>query len=354
MAATDVKDVFVKQLENGEQWIYKRLCNGDEIAVVRICNCEGNPDDPGNIPDPEPETEACRIANGIGQYIQGRGNYFATLLGEQPDNEFGSIQTAVSWMNSTYGTYLRGEWGNVLQLARDYNNTDEGMLGDGIPNLGQVLACAAYAAISVDVNGINLSPNFAQTFASAVFDFITPAMSAEIQYSYPFLQRIIPLIPLSIYKREALEASAVDPIEAGDYDCVACLPELPDTSDCETMFADNQTGAWDDMSFATEIGKTYKITVTGGILSYGGVLRRDWLYVNIQTGAPNLHPQIEEQYQGGLDLTPYPAYNGEDHEYVWEGIPGDGTVWGFRVFDSAYSDNQAGGWNIKVCEEEEE
>lgn len=352
MAATDVKDVFVKQLDNGEQWIYKRLCNGDEVAVTRLCNCEGNPDDPGTSPDPIVDTEACRIANGIGSYIQGRANYFATLLGEQPDNDFGSFAVALTWLTSVYGVaYPAQLWDATRQLAVDYNNTDEGLLGDGIPNMGQILACAAYAAIVVDVNGINLSPNFAQTFASAVFDFITPAMSAEIQYSYPFIQRMIPLITLAQYKRVAFEASTVDPIEAGDYDCVACLPELPDTSDCETMFADNQTGAWDDMALATEIGKTYTITVTGGILSYGGVLRRDWLYVNIQTGSPNVHPQIEDQYRGGLDLTPYPAYN-EDHEYVWEGIPGDGTVWGFRVFDSAYSDNQAGGWNIKVCEEE--
>lgn len=219
MAATDVKDVITEVKPNGETWIVKVLCNGTKIDVIRICGCGSNPDDPGNIPDPEPDSDVCRIANGLGSYIQGLGNLFATLLDEQPDNEFGSLQTAVSWMNTAYGTYLRGEWGAVLQLARDYNNTDSTILSDRIPTMGEYLACAAYAAITSDPNGIDLSPTFAEGYSEALSEFIPTTANSGLIYAFGFMSQVINLIPLSAWKREALEASAIDPSEAGDYDC---------------------------------------------------------------------------------------------------------------------------------------
>lgn len=232
MAATDVKDVYVTTKPNGEQWVVKKLCNGDIVDVVRICNCAGDPDDPGNSPDPIVDTEACRIANGIGSYIQGRANYFATLLGEQPDNDFGSFAVAVTWLTSTYGPLYPAQlWDATRQLAIDYNNTDEGLLGDGVPNAGQYLACAAYQAIQADVNGINLSPDFPEAFSVILTDFIPDLPNAELEYTVPFLARIVELITLAIYKRVAFEASTVDPIEAGDYECTTCFGS-PDPGLC--------------------------------------------------------------------------------------------------------------------------
>lgn len=233
MAATDVKDVYVTVKPNGETWIVKQLCNGTVVDVVRICGCDGSLDDPGNIPDPDPASEVCRIANGLGAYMQGRANLFATLLEEQPDNEFGSIQTTISWMNSTYGTYLRGEWGGLLQLARDYNNatSDTNLMTDEIPAMGEYLACAAYAAIIRDPNGINLSPAFAQAYADALAEFLPTLSDTEQEYAFSFVAQLIPYIPLSTWKREALEASAIDPGESGDFDC-DCGFALPEEDAC--------------------------------------------------------------------------------------------------------------------------
>lgn len=222
MAATDIKAIFVKTETNGERWLYSRLCNGDEVPVMRICNCDGDPNDPGDVPPVIEDAEVCRVANGIGAYIQGRANYFATLLEEQPDNDFGSFAVTLTWLTATFGVLYPAQlWEPTRLIANDYNNatSDTNLMTDEIPQMGEYLACAAYAAIIRDPNGVNLSPAFAEAYSEALSEFLPTLSDTEQEYAFEFVSKIIPLIPLSKYKRVAFEASTLDPAEMGDFDC---------------------------------------------------------------------------------------------------------------------------------------
>ena len=156
------------------------------------------------------------------------------LLTEQPDNEFGSLAVTLTWLSNTYQPYPSYLWDTALQLARDYNNPDEGVLQDGTQSvIGQYVVCAAYHAILADPNGVNLSPDFAENFALILSEFVSDLTgNAEGLLAVPFTSRIINMITLAKFKRVAFEASTADPSEMGDYDCDCSWIDPPVTGDC--------------------------------------------------------------------------------------------------------------------------
>lgn len=224
MAATDVKDIFVKQETNGEQWLYKRLCNGDEIPIMRLCNCEGDPDDPGTGPDPI-DASVCHVANGMARSIQAAGERLAQLMTEQPNNQFGDLAAAVIWMDEIYNCPAGFcDPAPIAQIVADFsaNETDiyAGMQEAGMVDL---LICALYAAISADTNGIELSPSIGDIVSVGIGEIEIDPPDAELEAARPFIAALAAAVRFSQYKRWAYAASIIDPAEEPGYsDCTEC------------------------------------------------------------------------------------------------------------------------------------
>lgn len=220
MAATDVKDVFLKTEDNGQVWLYKRLCNGTEIAVARIC-CDDNPDDPGNTPDPPIAAEICRVANGMSVQLQTWIERLAELMTEQPNNQFGDYAAASAWSLELYG--LLGEPGPIAEIVATYS-ADETDIYTGTQEAAflQLLVCAVYAAIAADPNGINLSPNIADNIAVVLSEMEPDPPDADVSLAVVFGAALMPHFRLSTLKRWAYDASIVDPGTVTDLDCAEC------------------------------------------------------------------------------------------------------------------------------------
>lgn len=220
MAATDVKDIFLKTETSGEVWLYKRLCNGTEIAVLRVC-CDDNPGDPGNTPDPPIAAEICRVANGMSVQLQTWIERLAQLMTEQPNNQFGDYAAASAWSLELYG--LLGEPGPIAEIVASYS-ADETDIYTGTQDAAflQLLVCAVYRAIVADANGINLSPETAGNIAVILAELEPDPPDAEVSLAVAFGAALMPHFRLATLKRWAYDASIVDPGTVTDLECDAC------------------------------------------------------------------------------------------------------------------------------------
>lgn len=124
-------------------------------------------------------------------------------------------------------------------------------------------------------------------------------------------------------------------------------PEIP--AECEELLVNNKSGAWVDMVFPTSSAKTYTVIASGGPYAFaGGGRLRDFAYNDTQA-TPTLIGGWANQTRGGLSLSA-PSYSAT-HIYTWTGLAGTDQAWGFRIFDSAYSDNEDANYTVSICEE---